>query len=126
MSFGELPVRTPETEAREAVNQFVNKRADSNLSKRPLYVRKKRTAVAQAMQWTGDNYTELVGWMGASNIRRHDPPEDFPELEIFNWLNAPAGMWIPVSKGTWVMRGAKGEFYPCADEVFTETYEVVA
>ena len=27
--------------------------------------------------------------------------------------------------GDWIIRGIKGEFYPCADEIFAATYEPV-
>ena len=27
--------------------------------------------------------------------------------------------------GDWVIRGVKGEFYPCKDEIFRQTYEAV-
>lgn len=27
--------------------------------------------------------------------------------------------------GDWVIRGVKGEFYPCKPDIFAETYEVV-
>jgi hypothetical protein len=29
------------------------------------------------------------------------------------------------SKGDWIIRGIKGEFYPCKPDIFTATYERV-
>lgn len=30
--------------------------------------------------------------------------------------------WVGVKVGQWIIRGTKGEFYPCEDEVFEEKY----
>ena len=30
--------------------------------------------------------------------------------------------WVGVKKGQWIIRGTKGEFYPCDPEVFAEKY----
>ena len=36
------------------------------------------------------------------------------------------GTWVNVSTGDWIIKGVQGEFYPCRDDVFRETYEAVA
>lgn len=28
-----------------------------------------------------------------------------------------------VNPGSWIIRGVKGEFYPCREDIFTDTYE---
>ena len=33
--------------------------------------------------------------------------------------------WVGVKKGQWIICGVKGEFYPCDDETFRETYEKI-
>ena len=42
--------------------------------------------------------------------------------EIFDVLH---DTWIKVFEGQWIVRGAKGEFYPCDDETFMWKYEQV-
>ena len=32
---------------------------------------------------------------------------------------------MTVSVGDWIIRGIKGEYYPCKDDIFTATYEEV-
>lgn len=32
---------------------------------------------------------------------------------------------MKVSKGDWIIKGVKGEFYPCKPDVFEQTYEEV-
>lgn len=31
--------------------------------------------------------------------------------------------WVPLFVGDWIIRGLKGEFYPCQPEVFAASYE---
>ena len=45
------------------------------------------------------------------------------KLEIFNTAEA---QWLPVPKGSWIIKGIAGEYYPCAPEVFDATYEAVS
>jgi len=33
---------------------------------------------------------------------------------------------MSVSKGDYIIKGVKGEFYPCKPDIFNETYEAVA
>ena len=33
------------------------------------------------------------------------------------------GQVMRANKGDWVIRGVKGEFYPCKQDIFEETYE---
>lgn len=42
------------------------------------------------------------------------------DAEVYDYLH---DTWVGVTKGQWIIRGMKGEFYPCDDEVFTSKYE---
>jgi hypothetical protein len=33
------------------------------------------------------------------------------------------GTWVSYEFGDWIIKGVKGEFYPCKSDVFEETYE---
>ena len=86
----------------------------------PAY--RKKPIVIQAVQWTGRNAAEIKEFT-------HDAfsPEHFLEYPecvagIYDKLH---GTWIRVNKLDWVIRGVKGEFYPCNAEVFIETFEPV-
>lgn len=49
-------------------------------------------------------------------------PEDGEGIyaaEVFDYIH---GTWIPMEDGQWVIRGTKGELYPCDDEVFRQKY----
>lgn len=77
-----------------------------------------------AVQWTGTNVDELAAFAG-SNFRQI--PEDartYPtgSAEILDYIQST---WILVFDGNWIIKGSKGEFYPCDDEVFRSKYEPV-
>lgn len=42
--------------------------------------------------------------------------------EVYDYLH---DTWIKVFEGQWIVRGTKGEYYPCDDETFMWKYEPV-
>lgn len=49
---------------------------------------------------------------------------------VANWLFHDGGITIPtlegamkVSDGDWIIKGIKGEFYPCKSDIFDATYD---
>jgi hypothetical protein len=51
-----------------------------------------------------------------------DPPEN---ADLLMWDGVAHDSWLPLAPGDWVIRGIEGEFYPCKDSIFQETYEPV-
>lgn len=39
--------------------------------------------------------------------------------------DCPPGVVMVARPGEWIIKGVKGEFYPCKPEVFSATYEAV-
>jgi hypothetical protein len=76
---------------------------------------RKRPVVVEALRYTGENLAELVGWLGASFIIESDGTLTLPTLE------GP----MTVVKGAYVIRGVRGEYYPCDPQIFAETYDQV-
>lgn len=89
---------------------------------------RKKPVVIEAVQWTGDNEDELYAFTGAQNfavIHPDDRPNsDDPEAtaSVFDVLHST---WVLVYTGQWVIKGAKGEFYPINEQVLSETYDRV-
>lgn len=86
---------------------------------------RKKPVVISAIQWTGGNVAELIGYCGnkfmtVDEADRGDDPKQ--TAAIFDDLH---NTWIHVYNGQWIIRGVQGELYPCADDVFTATYEAV-
>lgn len=84
---------------------------------------RKKPVVIEAMQFTGRNFMEIMHWA-------HDgmPPE---MNSIVLHDGTGEGMVIRTlegdhhaSKGDWIIKGVKGEFYPCKPDIFEATYEV--
>ena len=54
---------------------------------------------------------------------RPDPHDDADDAALF-LIDTPEGPHIARS-GDWIIRGVKGEFYPCKPDIFAATYEEV-
>jgi len=88
---------------------------------------RKRPVVIEAIQWTGDNLKEVIeftGWHESAREKR--TWEEYEQivakegLKIFT-LEGPAVPGI----GYYIIKGVKGEIYPCRPDIFEETYEPV-
>ena len=77
---------------------------------------RKKPVVIEAVQFTGKNAQALAEWMdrGVGTSRSPLGVElNIPTLE---------GVMI-ASVGDWIIRGVKGELYPCKPDIFEATYE---
>lgn len=88
----------------------------------PLF--RKKPVVIEAVQWTGANLAEVRAFTGPANFYavEVDDQRDDPDIraEVWDKLHST---WVGVKDGQWVIRGVKGEFYPCDADVLAETYE---
>lgn len=84
---------------------------------------RKKPVVIEAVQWTGSNIVELAGFAGVNfaDVQPEDRGED-PDQTAAVW-DKLHNVWVPVYDGCWIIRGVKGEFYPCKPDVFEQTYE---
>ena len=76
---------------------------------------RKKPVVVDAIQWDGKNRDEMRAFIGQSFGYVYD------RLEIYTSLAER----VYASPGDWVIRGVKGEYYPCKPDIFIETYEPV-
>lgn len=75
---------------------------------------RKKPVVIEAVQWTGDNWNELME-LGCACSQTKDNKILIPTLE--------GEMTANISD--YIIKGIKGEFYPCKPDIFETTYEVV-
>lgn len=82
---------------------------------------RKKPIEVEAMLFDGTNGIEVVAWMGKA-MAGH----------VKSYLNASSSVSIETlegvmraSAGDYVIRGVKGEFYPCKPDIFNATYEEV-
>jgi hypothetical protein len=87
---------------------------------------RKKPVVIEAQQFDGswESAKPILNWMG----------NDWPiDVSHPRWADKGGGvMYVPTlegehtaSAGDWIIRGVKGEFYPCKDSIFRLTYEPV-
>ena len=88
----------------------------------------KKPVTIQAIQWTGDNLREVITFTdGPPDTRSHHAGMAW---DAYRDLVARDGLKIYTlegkmlaSPGDWIIRGVKGEMYPCKDEIFRLTYD---
>lgn len=74
---------------------------------------RKKPVVIEAVQWFKHGDHAMV---------KHDPA---PHVDRkYGWIDTLEGGHI-VSPGDWIIKGVKGEFYPCKPDIFEQTYEPV-
>jgi hypothetical protein len=88
---------------------------------------RKKPVVIEAMQFNGEIGT-IGDWLWASTWRyefSHLNPETSKPYFRIKTLESGQG-WHEVEVGDWIIKGVKGEFYPCKPDIFAATYEPVA
>lgn len=89
---------------------------------------RKRPVEVEAVQWTGDNIDAMFEFAGRDKFdlldeqQRRDCDDPEATAAVFDILHST---WVLVLPGQWIVKGIRGEFYPCAADVFAETYEPV-
>jgi hypothetical protein len=82
---------------------------------------RKKPVVIQAVKWEGNNW-DAVYALGEGQIqpgKAHSGTEAMP-IDIITLEGT-----MRADVGDWIIRGVKGELYPCKPDIFAETYEQV-
>lgn len=80
---------------------------------------KKKPVVVEAVQWTGENIMEIHSFMEPV---RPQPIKGFSNSDDLIGIETLEGLMI-ARKNDWIIRGVKGEYYPCKPGIFAATYE---
>jgi hypothetical protein len=90
---------------------------------KPIQFRKK-PVVIEAMRWSGHNLREIIDFTGLH------PSADKWTWEEYEAVVAEKGLKIftmegplMAAVGDYIIKGVKGEFYPCKPDIFAATYE---
>lgn len=78
---------------------------------------RKKSVVIEAIQLSKDTFQEIWDWMGPYISVSGSL------TECFLLINTMEGTLKAVS-GDYIIKGIKGEFYPCKPEIFELTYEL--
>ena len=73
---------------------------------------RKKPVVIEAVQWLGDNVTEIAAFTKSAKFA-----QDAVYIETLEGT-------MQANVGDYIIKGVKGEFYPCKPDIFEQTYEV--
>ena len=87
----------------------------------------KKPVVIQALRWTGSNLKEIITFTdGPPDVRsehvgmKWEEYKDLVEKEGLKIYTLEGKMNANV--GDYIIKGVRGEFYPCRKDIFEETY----
>jgi hypothetical protein len=83
---------------------------------------RKKPVVIEAVQFTRNNWDEVKSFTNeTAHTLRIEKRIDGLANCIISTLE---GQHI-ATEGDWIIKGVKGEFYPCKPDIFEQTYEAV-
>jgi hypothetical protein len=82
---------------------------------------KKKPVIIEAIQYNGENIRDIVKFIGGGTTETE-------EMINGRWvksisINTLEGT-MKATNGDYIIKGVKGEFYPCKPDIFSETYEL--
>jgi hypothetical protein len=88
----------------------------------PVMRAKKKPVIIECLQYTGENDAEVIEFAGRKHVLMLNPQELVKgDGQIF--IRTLEGMMrCPI--GHVIIKGVKGEFYPCAPDIFENTYSI--
>lgn len=87
---------------------------------------KKKPIVIEAVKWAGNNFDEICNFIQEfhGNKIAYEAAES-RAIRTGQFLIRTLEGVVTASNGDWIIRGVKGEFYPCKPDIFEATYEQV-
>lgn len=83
---------------------------------------RKKPIVIEAVKWNGNNVDEIADFIGLNScITCGDPENEDESYFIISTLEGE----MKAAINDYVIKGIKGEFYPCKPDIFEATYELV-
>ncbi len=78
---------------------------------------RKKPVVIEAIEWTGDNLDKITEFVN-TGLGRIKLERDGIFIVTLEGL-------MKCNEGDYIIKGIKGEFYPCKPDIFEATYEEV-
>lgn len=76
---------------------------------------RKKPVIIDAVQFTGSNHQEVSDFIGSNGKANTNSGTAVT-------ITTLEGVMV-ASPGDWIIRGVKGEYYPCKPDIFAATYE---
>lgn len=83
---------------------------------------RKKPVVIEARQYDGSNGGLLIAWMARTIDAAASETIDAWIGDAYLEIKTLEGT-MRADKGDWIIRGVKGEFYPCKPDIFAATYD---
>ena len=80
----------------------------------------KKPVIVEAIQWVWDNWSDIMQFIPIPDvlyIPDEEQNKEKPKLKIKTLEGT-----MNVNYGDYILKGIKGEFYPCRADIFEETY----
>ena len=91
---------------------------------------KKKPVIIDAVQWTGKNRREMFDFLTQDTFKNETM--EISDKHFYIDRHNDGGLVIKTLEGEhlatigdYIIRGVKGEFYPCKEDIFIQTYEKV-
>lgn len=80
---------------------------------------RKKPIVIEAIRWTGENFEELADLVEGSKCKfRYDESDMSLKIKTLEGT-------MTALPGDYIIKGVRGELYPCKPDIFEQTYEPV-
>lgn len=99
---------------------------------------RKKPVVIEAIQFDGTNAHQICEWVegkqidnpfamtGNCYIKQYGIPDTEPLQCIWRLVIKTLEGEMEANQDDWIIKGVKGEFYPCKPDIFEATYEATA
>jgi len=84
---------------------------------------RKKPVIVEVMKLTRNFADVVFEWIGKNNLGYYCNGE-FYEDDCYCHIKTLEGV-MTANEGDYIIKGVKGEFYPCKPDIFEMTYEVV-
>lgn len=78
---------------------------------------RKKPVVIDAIKYTGENRSQCIRFIGQLPYTQDREKSVYPII-----IQTLEGV-MRAEVGDWIIKGVKGEFYPCKPDIFEATYE---
>ncbi len=86
---------------------------------------RKKPVVIEAVQLRWDTWSEMCDFANVGRLEEgHPQGVELSDNRIGMNIPTLEGVML-ASEGDWIIRGVKGELYPCKPDIFEATYEPV-
>jgi hypothetical protein len=93
---------------------------------------RKKPVEIEALQWTGENHREMYDFLTENLFDKECMKVSGENFYIDHSSKVKGGLIIKTLEGEhmatigdYIIRGVKGEYYPCKEDIFNQTYEMV-